>query len=176
MLTATLIFSLLFFGLIGFAASKPNRFVIERTVMIAAPPEWVFPLVNDLETGLKWSPFERLDPSMVKRFSGPKSGPGAAYDWEGNRKAGAGRIEIVEITQPSLVILQLTMDRPMKAINRVEYHLDRQGNATRFTWKMTGPQPFIAKLMSLIIETDKIVGPMFEEGLANLKALAEHRV
>jgi hypothetical protein len=38
---------------------------------------------------------------------------------------------------------------------------------------MSGPQPYMAKVMSLLIDCEKMVGPQFETGLANLKALTE---
>ncbi len=38
---------------------------------------------------------------------------------------------------------------------------------------MFGPSPFVAKLMGLVFSMDKMVGGKYQEGLANLKALAE---
>jgi len=38
---------------------------------------------------------------------------------------------------------------------------------------MQGPVPYIAKIVHVIFNMDKMVGKDFEIGLANLKALAE---
>jgi hypothetical protein len=35
---------------------------------------------------------------------------------------------------------------------------------------MYGPSPFISRLMGLVISMDRLVGPDFEKGLANLQA------
>ena len=38
---------------------------------------------------------------------------------------------------------------------------------------MYGPAPFLSKLMQVFVSMDKMIGKDFEQGLANLKALAE---
>ena len=40
---------------------------------------------------------------------------------------------------------------------------------------MHGPSPYVSKLMQVFFSMDKIVGKDFEDGLANLKVLAEGR-
>jgi hypothetical protein len=41
---------------------------------------------------------------------------------------------------------------------------------------MTGRVPFMGKLMSLVMNCEKMCGSQFEEGLAKLKSLAERPV
>jgi hypothetical protein len=77
-----------------YAATRPNDFVVSRSASIKAPAEAIFPLINDFRRWPEWSPFEKLDPQMRRTLSGPDSGKGAAYAWEGNSKAGKGRMEI----------------------------------------------------------------------------------
>jgi hypothetical protein len=77
-----------------YAATRPNDFVVTRSASIKAPAETIFPLINDFRRWPEWSPFEKLDPQMRRTLSGPDSGKGAAYAWEGNSKAGKGRMEI----------------------------------------------------------------------------------
>ncbi len=40
---------------------------------------------------------------------------------------------------------------------------------------MSGPQPYLAKLMSVFINCDNMVGKQFEQGLADLKKISEQR-
>ena len=47
------------------------------------------------------------------------------------------------------------------------------GSQTRVTWTMVGPQTFMTKVMGLFTSMDKMVGPDFEKGLQQLKAVAE---
>jgi uncharacterized protein YndB with AHSA1/START domain len=158
-------------GLI-YAATKPNTFMVQRTALIAAPPERIFPMIDDLRAQSAWSPFEK-DPDMKRTHSGEPRGAGAVYEWDGNRQVGAGQIAITESIPSSKVVLLLDMLRPFKAHNTVTFTLDRDDAGTRVTWSMQGRQPFMAKVMGLFMDCDKMVGSQFEEGLAKLEALAE---
>jgi hypothetical protein len=110
---------------------------------------------------------------MKKTFSGTTSGKGAVFEWEGNSKAGAGRNEITASSPPNKLVMRLDMYKPFKAQNTVEFALEPQGGSTNITWAMYGSQPYMAKVMSVFINCDKMVGKDFEEGLASLKTLAE---
>ncbi len=67
-------------ALLAFAASKPDRLRVQRATSIKAPPEKIFPLINDFHSWDRWSPYERLDPAMKKTHSGAASGEGAVYE------------------------------------------------------------------------------------------------
>ncbi|MFL5001427.1 MAG: polyketide cyclase, partial [Xanthobacteraceae bacterium] len=76
-----------------YAATRPDNFRIQRTTSIKAPPDKIFPLIDDLHAHTSWSPFEK-DPAMKRTHRGAPRGEGAVYEWEGNRQVGAGRIAI----------------------------------------------------------------------------------
>ncbi len=158
---------------IAVAARKPDSFRIQRSTGVNASPERIFPLIASLRSMNTWSPFVDPDPAIKISYSGPESGKGATHTWSGNSKVGEGRIEITETTPPSKVAMQLDMVKPMKASNAVEFTLLPNGSGTTVTWAMSGRQPFLAKLMSIFIDCDRMVGSQFEKGLASLKALAE---
>jgi uncharacterized protein YndB with AHSA1/START domain len=160
-------------GILAYAASKPNEFRIERSRDIKASPERIFALINDLRSWGAWSPYEKRDPEMHRTYSGADSGKGAVYQWDGDKNVGAGRMEIVDITPPSRIIIKLDFIRPMEGHNTAEFSLAPRGNMTRVTWAMFGPAPFMSKLMQVFISFDKMIGKDFEQGLDNLKALAE---
>lgn len=105
-------------------------------------------------------------------YEGPASGPGAAYAWSSD-KLGVGRAEIIEAAPARLVAMRLAFEKPMRSTNRVEFTLQPEGTATRVTWAMSGPMPYLSKLMTTFFSMEKMVGPDFEAGLANLKAAAE---
>ncbi|MEO8034498.1 MAG: SRPBCC family protein [Acidobacteriota bacterium] len=155
------------------AATKPAVFRVERRASIMAPPEKIFPLINDFHNWPAWSPWEKLDPDMKRTFSGSASGPGAAYAWEGNSKAGAGRMEITEAIPSSKILIKLDFLKPFEAHNTIEYTLERQGSATNVNWAMYGPSPFVSKVMQVFMSMDRMIGKDFEAGLSNMKAAAE---
>ena len=156
-----------------YAATKPDTFRVERSIVIKAPAEKIFPLINDLHQWAPWSPWEKMDPALKRIYSGTSSGVGAIYEWQGNRDVGHGRMEIIDSTAPVKVVLKLHFIKPFEANNTVEFVLRQEAGSTRVTQAMYGPSPFISKLMSLAFSMDKMVGTKYEEGLANLKSLAE---
>ncbi len=81
-------------GVLGLAAFQPETFTVQRQINVSAPPDKPFALVNDFHRWGEWSPWEALDPAMKRSHAGPTSGPGAIYQWEGNKAVGAGRMEI----------------------------------------------------------------------------------
>lgn len=157
---------------LAYAATKPDTFLIRRTTTIKATPQRIFPLIDDLHEHRSWNPFDS-EPDTERTYSGPPSGKGAVFEWDGNRKAGAGRIEIVESTPSSTICLSLDMLKPFKAHNKVEFILEPHGKSTNVTWSMQGRLPFVGKLVSTLFNCDRIVGGQFEKGLAKLEALAE---
>jgi uncharacterized protein YndB with AHSA1/START domain len=164
---------LLIAALIGFAATKPDTFSVQRTATIKAPPDKIFPLINDFHSWSDWSPWEKMDPTMKRTHSGAPNGKGAVYEWEGNSKVGTGRMEIVDVSPPSKVTIKLDFLKPMEGHNIAEFALDPQGDSTNVTWAMHGPAPFISKIMQVFISMDKLIGKDFDTGLGNLKTIAE---
>ena len=160
-------------GVLIYAATRPSDFRVERSITINAAPEKVFPLINNLRQWEWWSPWEKVDPQLKRSYSGALEGQGAIYGWSGNRDIGTGRMEIVQSTPPSRIVLQLQFIEPMEARNTVEFVLAGEGGTTQVTQAMYGPRPFMSKLVGLVFDMDKMVGDKYEEGLANLKQLAE---
>ena len=154
------------------ASRKPDTFRLARSTVIAAPPEKIVPLIGDFHAWSGWSPWEKLDPALKRNFEGAALGKGAIYSWSGNNKVGEGRMEMLEVS-PSRVLVDLQFFRPMKAHNKAEFDLTPTDGGTTVTWAMSGPLPFIGKVMHTVMSMDKMVGKDFEKGLASLKALAE---
>ena len=155
------------------AAMKPDTFRVERTASIKAPPEKIFPLISDFDNWGAWSPYEKKDPNMKRTRSGAANGKGAVYAWDGDKNVGKGRMEIAEASPPSKVSLKLDFERPFEAHNIVNFTMEPKGDATSVTWAMQGPVPYIAKIVHVIFNMDRMVGRDFEVGLANLKMRAE---
>lgn len=155
------------------AASRPDAFRVERSTLIKAPAERIYPLIEDFRKWRDWSPFEDLDPDLKRSYGGAERGIGATYAWEGSGKAGAGRMEIVEAEAPRRVLIDLDFTKPFETRNKAEFTIVPEAGAMRVTWAMSGPNPLVAKLMQLVMSVDKMVGGEFEKGLASLKALAE---
>ena len=157
------------------AATRPSHFHIERSASVAAPPEVVFPLINDFHAWALWSPYEKLDPAMTRAYSGPPAGTGAGYTWSGNDDVGAGSMRITESQSPALVKIALEFLKPFQASNVATFNVQPEGAGSRVTWGMDGANPFGMKVASLFMDMDQMIGKDFELGLSNLGALAQAR-
>jgi uncharacterized protein YndB with AHSA1/START domain len=159
------------------AATKPDTLRVQRATTVKAPPEKIFPLINDFHQWGAWSPYEHKDPAMKRAFSGAADGKGAVYGWEGNKNVGSGRMEILDSSVPSKIIIKLDFFTPFEGHNTAEFTMLPQGDATNattnLTWVMHGPAPFMSKVMQVFIDMDNMIGKDFEIGLANLKRLTE---
>jgi carbon monoxide dehydrogenase subunit G len=157
------------------ALTKPSSFRVERSTTIAAPPEKISAVIDDFHQWNAWSPWAKLDPNMKATYSGPPSGVGSVYEWEGNSKVGKGRMEILSV-DPTKTTIKLDFLKPFEGHNTADFVLEPQGSDTRVNWIMNGPMNFFpGKLMSVFTTMDKMIGPDFDKGLANLKAAAEHQ-
>jgi uncharacterized protein YndB with AHSA1/START domain len=171
--TILLVVILLVAAVLIFAATRPDTFRVQRSASIKAPPEKIFPLISEFDRWGAWSPYEKRDPAMKRTRSGPASGKGAVYGWEGNSQVGAGRMEITDTAPPSRVVIQLDFLKPFEAHNTAEFTLEPKGDATNVTWAMYGPANYVSKLMGVFMNMDSMIGKDFEAGLANLKSIAE---
>lgn len=155
-----------------FAATRPDSFSVERRIVIQAPPEKIQPLVADFHRWADWSPWEKLDPAMQRTFGGPPAGVGATYAWKGNSEVGSGRMEVKQAA-PDTVRIQLDFIEPFEGHNMADFLLSPKQGGTEVRWVMSGPAPFVTKLMGVFVSMDAMIGKDFEKGLSQLKAVAE---
>ena len=60
----------------------------------------------------------------------------------------------------------------MEGTATVDFTFQPEGDKTKVTWAMYGQNGYMGKLVSLFLDCDKMCGPQFEEGLANLGKVA----
>lgn len=155
------------------AAMRPDTFRVQRSIDINAPAEKIFPLINDYRHWGSWSPYEKLDPAMQRTFSGATNGKGSVYEWNGNKNVGRGRMEILDATPSSKVVIKLDFFSPFEAHNTAEFTMQPKGNATSVTWAMQGPVPYMMKIMHMFMNMDRMCGDQFQQGLTSMKTVAE---
>jgi hypothetical protein len=159
----------------GLILIQPGTYSVTRSATIAAPASVLFSQVNDFHNWPGWSPWENIDPAMKRAYEGPASGVGSAYMWSGNDKAGAGKMIIRGSDPNERIGIQLAFTKPYASTSVIAFALKPEGAGTKVTWTMTGDNNFALKAISLFYGMDKVVGPDFERGLAQLKTLAETR-
>ncbi|MCA9270777.1 MAG: SRPBCC family protein [Planctomycetales bacterium] len=164
-------------GLVVLVALQPSGFSVSRSAVIDAPPEVVFPLVNDLHLWQKWSPWAKLDPNAKNMFKGPEAGTGAEFHWDGNSDIGEGIMTITASDPMTRVAMRLKFIRPYEDECNVEFAFSpAESGKTKVVWSMQGENDFFGKAMCMCMDMDAMVGGDFEKGLKNLAdAAAKHQ-
>jgi len=159
--------------LVVIIAGQPDVFAVTRSAQFSAPPEKIFPHVNDLHLWNEWSPWAKLDPNAKIAFDGPASGTGTSMKWEGNHKIGVGKMTITESRPNCVIRLRLDFEKPMQATNTAEFDFIPEGNGTVVRWSMAGKNSPMGRIMGLFMNCEKMIGCQYDKGLANLKAVVE---
>lgn len=159
-------------GLIGFIASRPSTYHVERSVEMNAPAPVAFDQVDSLKSWSAWSAWEKLDPAIEKTYEGPERGKGAAYTWR-SQKVGVGKMTVLESEPSKHVGLELQFIKPWENTARADFTFEPAGSGTKVTWAMEGHSNFVAKAFGLFMDMDDMIGKDFEKGLAGLKDVSE---
>ncbi|MCK9684354.1 SRPBCC family protein [Scleromatobacter humisilvae] len=151
----------------------PDTYRVERSAVVNAPPERIYPLVAAPKRWPEWSMWNRRDPAMAMTFFGPESGAGAGWSWD-SKTEGKGRMTFLTADPARGFTYQLYFP-DYDSTSTGDIRFEPQGDATKITWTNAGSvgrnplMHYMARFM------DRMVGPDFEAGLANLKTLAERR-
>jgi uncharacterized protein YndB with AHSA1/START domain len=172
-LRIVIVVALLIAAVLVFAATKPNTFHLERSILVKAPPEKIFPLINDLHKWDAWSEQDQGNTNVQRTFSGAETGEGAASEWQGGGSSGKGRMLITESVPNEKVSVAVDFVKPFAAHNINVFTLEPAGSSTKVTWNFTGTNVYILKVMTIFVSMDRIMGKHFETGLENLKTTAE---
>ena len=151
----------------------PSNVYMERSIAIEAPPEVIFQEVNSSRNFNKWSPWAGLDPNTNYSYSGPKTGVGATISWESEHEdVGNGSQWIVESLKNEKVTNQLEFDG-FRGDFWTSIILEPNGNETWVIWtyKAEMGDNYMAKFFGPFM--DNMLGPLYEEGLLNLKRVIE---
>lgn len=160
-------------AVLAYASTRPDEFAVERRLRIAATPGQLWPLVGELRGFNRWNPYERKDPTMKTTYSGPASGIGSRYAWESS-KVGTGRMEVTGQQPGRALQVKLDFLKPFEAHNQAEFTLQpAPDGTTEVAWRMHGPANLVSKVMGVFMDMDKMVGRDFEDGLQNLRQIAE---
>jgi len=148
-----------------------SSYDVRRSVHINAPPDRVYDLVVETRQWKEWTVWNRRDPAMRVSYSGPPFGRGAKWSWE-SRSEGRGSMEFTHVVPNQRVDYNLAFP-DFNMVARGAIILEPARGGTDVTWMHTGDTGSNPVRHYLAAFMDRMVGPDFEQGLANLKAAAE---
>ncbi len=164
---------LLVVALVAVVATRPARYRVERSLVIRESPAILFRTVADFHTWDAWSPWASLDPARKTTFAGEPLEVGSTYAWAGDDRVGEGRLTLTEVHAPSQLKMKLELFRPWRSTSEAVFDFYTETRGTRVVWILRGRLDFRGKAMSLFKDMDRLVGPDFDRGLANLRTVAE---
>lgn len=169
-----LLILVLILAAIGIGYVLPDSAHVDRSVRIEAPPETVFPYVNDFRRFNEWSPWAGKDPDAEYTFEGPESGIGARMSWDSdNPDIGRGSNLITESRPPNRVTTRL--DFGARGTATAYFDIEPTNEGSRVTWGFDAEfgDDIIGRYFGLMMHY--WVGSEYEQGLQNLKTIVEEQ-
>ncbi|MES2560227.1 MAG: SRPBCC family protein [Bacteroidota bacterium] len=175
--TIGLVLAGLIFLIVIISFFLPGSYHVERSTVINTDASIPFNMAKDFREWDKWSPWHKIDTTMVKTYSDIQGEVGSWYTWDSkNPDAGKGKITITKLTQNEFIENEMAFDgmgismaaykfEPVEGGIKVTWTLDGEGKG--MPWYMMVP----AKYFNLMM--DRMVGKDYEKGLAKLKELSE---
>ncbi|HVR76082.1 MAG TPA: SRPBCC family protein [Planctomycetota bacterium] len=159
---------------VGGAYLIPSTYQVERSVVIQADPQAIFPMINNLKRWEEWTPWTtELDPSMKREYDGPPEGVGAKMWWTGE-KLGNGSVSLLTSSPPLGVGYSLELDASThKSHGKITFALSGDGTEVKWTHEGTVGMNPIHRYGSLMM--GRMMGSDFEKGLAKLKQNVEKK-
>jgi len=149
----------------------PRDFEVSRSIVVKATPATIHPHIDSFANWPAWSPFDTADPKIVWEKPGQIAGVGAKRAWK-SKKMGDGTQWITASDPATGVSMKLATGCSMEPFD-IRFSYTPEAGGTRVTWTDKGRLPAAPhwRWMGLLI--DKMLGKMFVQGLAALKARVE---
>ena len=158
-----------FFALASILPSKVN---IERSMTTTASQQEIFEILNSFKNFNKRSPWHDIDPDTEYSFSGPDTGVGATMKWASiHSRVGSGVQEITAVDGQNRIDVRLSFDGQDDA--KSYYIIEQLGESRRVIWGFDADfsNSYLGAYFGLMM--DSMLGPSYEDGLANLKTYLE---
>ncbi|GGW76575.1 SRPBCC family protein [Alteromonas halophila] len=155
-----------------FGFMLPSHYSVQRSIVIDAPAEEIYPNVVDLRRWQQWGVWFKRDPEMKIDYSGPDRAIGMQSSWISETE-GSGEMTITDLEHNHKVVYRLYFpDFDMASTGMVE--LEPVADGTRVTWSDEGEVGNNPLDRYFVLMIDGLIGPDFEMGLENLKTVVEN--
>lgn len=149
-------------------------YFVQRDITIHQSKETVFDYLRYLKNQDYFSKWVMTDPDKKTSFKGIDGTVGCIYAWDGNKKAGKGEQEIIQLKEGEYIDIEVRFERPFKAIANTPFSLAAlPSGATKVTWSMRSAMNYPMNFVLLIMNMEKMLGADMEESLANVKKILE---
>ena len=109
---------------------------VNKSILIDATPEKIFPIINDLNNWEHWSPWTLAEPTV--KITVAKDGK--YHDWDGDI-IGSGNLKITSEVEHQSVVMNLQFLKPWKSKAITKFHLKKTQKGTLVHWTMESSLP-----------------------------------
>ncbi len=150
-----------------------DKVQVKRSIDIDRPAKMVFKVVNSMHKFNQWSPWAAVDPNATYQLSGPESGVGSKMAWQGNQEVGTGSQEIIESQLNQSIKAELYFDGQGDDPAWSSVVIHDKGDSVSVDWVFDADfnGDVLGRFFGMMM--DDMLGPQYEKGLGNLKALVE---
>ncbi|MBX2982821.1 MAG: SRPBCC family protein [Flavobacteriales bacterium] len=153
-------------GLIG-----PKRSIVTRSVVIHATAPVVYAHASSLQRMEEWNPWNRKDANSKLIYSGQTVEVGQDGTWREKDEASS---EIDTGLVPNKrVKLEVHFSEPYQQQAELELKLNSLMDSTHVTWTFESSNDFFKRIYLVFNDIDTIIGPDLQDGLKQLRSLAE---
>lgn len=162
----------LFVAFIGISFLLPSSWKSERSIVINASPEKIYPLIANFQTGWpQWSDFDRAYADCAYSYSGPQEGVGATRSWVSNQM-GDGFKTIIKANPQEGIDFELTMiNYGSKMLGQIHFSPVEGGTLVHWVDRGQINHNPIMRWMGLFMNS--MLGGMIQQSLINLKNVVE---
>ncbi|WP_078121059.1 SRPBCC family protein [Thiosocius teredinicola] len=150
----------------------PDTAQVERSIVINAPADKIFPHLNSMRAFHAWSPWTQVDPDTSYTFEGPEQGVGSRMTWSsGDERVGQGSQEITASAPNQSVDTHLVFGDEGEGDAR--FVLEPEGQGTRIRWEFETEfgWDLFGRYVGLMLDT--MIGTSYDRGLKELKSRIE---
>lgn len=157
---------------VGIGFTLPSNFKVVRTIEVNQSVDKVYPLIADLKQWRSWGVWYERDPKMTTDYSGTPFEVGHKVAWKSVTQ-GDGEMTLIAVEPNRSVTYSLYFpDFEMASTGKMTL-ISNDNNGTTIEWSDVGDVGSDILDRYFILFIDGMIGPDFEAGLSNLKALAE---
>lgn len=174
MINVLLVIASLIAILFTIAFFAPKNYALSREIIIDAPPSLVFNYLRQLKNQDHFSKWVMTDPEMEKSYRGTDGSVGFVYAWDGNKKAGKGEQEIMQIRENEFLDIEVRFEKPFRSVAKTPFTVIPSGTGqSKVIWGMSSRMNYPMNLMLLFVSMETMLGKSMEESLQILKGILE---
>lgn len=145
---------------------------VKREIIINAPLKKVFDYIKLLKNQDEFNKNAKAGSDRKKEFKGTDGTVGYIYAWSGDKDAGVGEKEIINIIEGKKIETEIRFTKPMAVTASIIMETESlSDNQTKILWSNTGKLPYPINIMIPMME--KHVAKDMDASLLTLKTILE---